>query len=205
MSKRIPKKESDLVALVELMIGGLKAEAEIFKSPPLSIDHLADSINTITLAVDNVAQKKGDYHKAVAQKDKDLNRLYQEAKAIAEYCYRASDDDKTVLDKVGLTPRARKRQVEFPGQCVKFRVLKQEINSVTFHWKEPQDGGAIRVYIIQRKETEAPPTTWTNLWTEVSKKAEIKNQPQGKIFDYRVRALNASGIGVPSNIVTLKF
>ncbi|MBW1649755.1 MAG: hypothetical protein JRJ44_03555, partial [Deltaproteobacteria bacterium] len=46
---------------------------------------------------------------------------------------------------------------------------------------------------------------WTNIWTEVHKEVELKDQPENKSFDYRVRALNIAGIGIPSNTVTVKF
>ncbi len=205
MSKKIPNKESDLIALVELMIGGLKAEAKILKNPPLTIEELADSINAVNLAVEKVALKKADYHQAVSEKNKEVDNLFNDASNTAKFCYRIANNDKTILGKMGLTPRSEKKPVEPPGQCRNFAILKQEINSLTFHWKEPVSGGPIRVYIIQRKESEQPGNNWMNLWTEIGKKAEIKDHPQNKSFDYRVRALNASGIGEASNIVTLKF
>ncbi|MBW1616725.1 MAG: hypothetical protein JRJ49_09390 [Deltaproteobacteria bacterium] len=40
---------------------------------------------------------------------------------------------------------------------------------------------------------------------KLKKKTKIKNQPQGKIFNYRVLAANTLGFGTPSNTVTAKF
>ncbi len=66
-------------------------------------------------------------------------------------------------------------------------------------------GGKVRAYIVQRKEADETITEWENLWTEIGKTCEIRNQPEGKLFEYRVRALNTAGIGPASNILTLKF
>lgn len=205
MSKKVPRKEAELVALVEVMIGGLKVDPKIFTDPPLTFEQLTNAINKINLSVDKVAQKKSDYHKAIKEKNANLNALYNNAREIAEYCYRISKNNQVILAKVGLTPRAVKQSVESPGQCRSFTVVKQEIDSATFKWKEPIAGGKIRAYIIQRKESKAPADTWINLWMEIGKEVEIKKQPSGVFLDYRVRSLNKSGIGESSNTVTLKF
>ncbi len=106
---------------------------------------------------------------------------------------------------VGLTPRAEKKPVELPDRCRDFEAVKQGINFVEFKWMKPEGGGAIRAYVIQRKEQKDPLEAWTTIWTAISKKAEIKDQQSDIILDYRVRGLNASGIGHASNEVTLKF
>jgi len=205
MSRKVPRKEAELVAFIEVIIGGLKADPEIFENPPLTSQQLSDFVSNVNLSIDNVAQNKSSYEAAIMAKDINVKTLYKSAVEIVNYCYRITKDNKSLLAKVGLTPPSEKKPAEIPGQCRVFRIEKHQINGAVFKWKHPVSGGRIRAYIIQRKESEASADSWENVWTVTEKKAEIKDQPEGKTFDYRVRALNPSGIGIPSNIVTVKF
>ncbi len=94
---------------------------------------------------------------------------------------------------------------EAPGQCLNLTITKQKIGAITLTWKKPRKCGAVRAYIIQRKESDVNSNKWENIWTEHAKQVKIKNQPEGKTFDYRVRSINTLGLGLPSNVVSAKF
>jgi len=205
MSRKVPTKEADLVAFVKVIIDGLKKNTDIFKNPPLTYEQLSNSTDNVKLAINNVAQNKLSYKEAITAKNIKVQTLYKNAVQITDYCYKISEDDKILLKKVGLTPRSEKKPAEHPGRIRDFKVVKQGIGKVTFKWKQPESGGKARVYIIQRKKAGASTKVWENVWTSIGKEAEIKNQPEGKIFEYRVHGLNIAGIGAPSNTVTVKF
>ena len=205
MSKRIPSKEAELAALADIIISGLKTDPEIFTNPPITYEQLTESVNNLTLATDNIAQNKASYEAAIMAKNLNLKKLRQQVTYVAEYCYRITNENKALLSKVGLTPRAEPKPIEAPGQCRLFTAEEQGINTVTFTWKQPATGGRVRAYVIQRREADKPSSPWLNLWTEFGKEAEIKDQPKDILLNYRVRALNNSGIGESSNVVTLKL
>ncbi len=205
MSTKVPGKEAELIAFVEAIIGGFKADPDIFKAPPYTYEHLASLIDTANISIDSVAQGKSLYEAAVETKNKDTQNLRDAAIEAADYAYKVAKRNKSILAKVGLTPRWEKKSAELPGQARTLIIAKQEIGKVIFKWKQPTAGGKVGAYIIQRKETETPPEDWKNLWTSMSKEAEINDQPENQSFDYRVRALNHTGIGAPSNTVTVKF
>jgi hypothetical protein len=205
MSKRIPHKEAELKALAEVIIGGLKTDPEIFKDPPVTFEQLTETVNHVTLSIDNVAQNKAGYEASIQAKDLNVKKMYKQVTYIAEYAYRITNEDQALLSKIGLTLRSEPKPIEAPGQCRLFNVEKQGIDSVVFTWKQPVRGGRVRAYIIQRQEAENLSTPWINVWTEFGKEAEIKDQPKDVFLDYRVRSLNNSGIGEPSNTITLKF
>jgi len=205
MSKRVPRKESDLIAFTEGVISGLKSNPKIFANPPVSYEELTSFVERLNTAQDNVAKRKSDYEAAIEIKDKNVKTLRENAIVIADFCYRISKDDRALLAKVGLTPRGEKKVPEEPGQCPNFAIVKQEIGTAIFRWKHPANGGSVRAYIVQRKEAGNPDNVWNNVRTEITRECQVKNQPEGKTFEFRVRALNAVGIGTPSNVVTIKF
>jgi len=205
MSRKVPRKDTELIAFADAIISGFKTDTNIFKLPPYTYEQLTIMADNLSLTIANVAQNKASYEAAIIARNAELKTFHEAVIESTEYCYRIAKDNKAILAMVGLVPRTEKRPTEPPGQCRELAVVKQEIGRVIFKWKNPAAGGRIKAYLVQRKETEAPPEEWMNLWTATIKEADIKEQPEGKVFDYRVRAINNAGIGTPSNIVTIKF
>jgi len=203
MGRRVPRKEAELVSLANVIISGLKANPDIFSKSPLDYKQLKDIADKFNASNNNAAQKKADYMASLLIKKEDFKFFHKSVLDVVNYCVRIAKKDKTILAKLGLKPNKEKLQ-ELPGQCLDLTVLKQEIGSVTLKWKRPK-GGNLKGYVIQRKESDASLDAWENVWTEMTKQATIKKQPKGKIFDYRVLAMNKKGLGASSNIVTVKF
>ncbi len=205
MGRRIPRKEADLIILADAIIGGLKANPDIFKNSPITFKELSTLVSTLISSKDKVTEKKADYEAAVADKDKDATTLYEGTSEIADFCYRITKNDKALLAKVGLSAPQERKPAEMPGQCRLFTTIKQGIDSAVFEWKRPVKQGRIRAYVIQRRKFETSTEAWETVWTTVDKEVEIKGQPEDQVFEYRVRALNKAGLGVASNIVSVRF
>ena len=205
MKRRVPRNETNLMAFVKGIVAGLKENPELFPNTPVEYKQLNNIIDEVTQATLNAVAKKSEYIAAVEKKKKKIETLYKNAAEVTAYLYRIGKNNKPLLSKAGINI-SEKKTSEKPGQCINFTILKQEITgSITLKWKRPKNGGSIRIYIIQRKEFNAPSNAWETVWTQTGKQAELKNQPQNKTLKYRVRALNSVGIGEPSNIVTAKF
>lgn len=82
---------------------------------------------------------------------------------------------------------------------------QQSPGAVHLDWKAPvpDKGGAVRHYIILRRE-HAPGQSFTN-WSQAALALEteitLTNQPRFIHLEYRIIAVNASGVSVPSNFV----
>ncbi|MBW1615361.1 MAG: fibronectin type III domain-containing protein [Deltaproteobacteria bacterium] len=205
MSRRIPRKEADLLVVAEAIVGGLKENPDIFKNSPINSKELSAAVSKLISSKDEVNKQKANYEAAIAHKDHDATDLYEKTTEVANFCYRVTKNNQTLLSKVGLSAPQERKPAEMPGQCRLFTVTKQEIDSATFKWQRPVKEGRIRAYIIQRRKFGDKTETWETVWTTVDKEAEIKGQPLDQIFEYRVRALNKAGLGVGSNAVSIRF
>ncbi len=203
MSRRIPRNEADFLSAAKKIISGLKANPHTFNNPPIDCKTLEKLAEDIKAAKNEVMQKKAAYQASVTIKKNIFKDFYKDILHTAKYCISASKKNKSVLSKVGL--RQGKKKPEPPGQCLNLTIEKQKPKSITLKWKNPKTGGALRSYIIQRQERSKNPEKWKTIWTAMIKQAKIKNQPQGKLFNYRVRASNTLGSGAPSNTVTAQF
>ncbi len=212
MKRRVPRKQADLIAFANAIKSGLQSNPDTFKDAPIKPKQLFDIISATIKSEIEVADKKSYYQQAMAAKKKKMETLYKTTAEITNYLYRVCKNNKPLLSKMGINIPNERKTPKKPGQCLDLIILQQEIGGkVVLKWKQPQSGGIVKSYVIQRQElgsstnTKDIKNTWENIWTEVNKQAKIKNQPEGKTFDYRVRALNRIGIGAESNNVTVKF
>ncbi|MBW1615450.1 MAG: fibronectin type III domain-containing protein [Deltaproteobacteria bacterium] len=205
MKRRVPRSQAELIFFAQKIASGLKKDPELFSNTPVGYKQLNDIIDEVRQSISEVAEQKSQYLAALEKKQKRIKTLYKDAAEVANYLYRIGKNKKEILSKVGIN-NAEKKSPEKPGQCLNFNIVKQNINgSITLKWKRPKNGGAIKSYIIQRKEFNAASDAWETVWAQTGKQTELKKQPQNKILEYRVCALNSLGIGEPSNSVTAKF
>ena len=203
MSRKIPRNEADFLSAAQKIISGLKTNPDVFNDPSIDYKSLEKLAEDFKAARDEVMQKQASYRKSVMIKQDVFKKFYKNVLYAARSCIRIAENNKAVLSKVGL--KQGRKTPEPPGQCLDLTIAKQEIKSVTLKWKKPKIGGVAKTYIIQRQEADADSDNWKTIWTEFKKQVKIKNQQEGKIFNYRVRAANALGFGLPSNTVTVKF
>ena len=199
---RIPTKESDLMALAEAMMGGLKNNASLFPAPPISPEEMDTQLNNFTLNRDNVLAAKAAYEAAVDAKNIIFKTIDETVRDNAYYCKKVAEKNDSFLTLVGLSATRRKED-EAPGQCGDFEVIKQGEGWATFEWKRPDDGGKPRAYKIERKNNQTD--NWEIAAMAMETTAEVSNQTIGESFGYRVIASNRRGDGIVSNTVTVKF
>lgn len=91
---------------------------------------------------------------------------------------------------------------EQPGPVTDFKAQKTTKNSITLGWKKPiSDGGSyITAYILELNEGE-------DKWTQIKKGKETSHTmtelTEGKEYSFRVKALNESGEGPPTELTVV--
>lgn len=91
---------------------------------------------------------------------------------------------------------------EQPGPVTDFKAHKTTKNSITLGWKKPiSDGGSyITAYILELNEGEGK-------WTQIKKSKETSHTmaelTEGKEYCFRVKALNESGEGPPTELTVV--
>lgn len=82
------------------------------------------------------------------------------------------------------------------------KALKTTKNSITLGWKKPiSDGGSyVTAYILELNEGE-------DKWTQIKKGKETSHSmadlTEGKEYSFRVKALNVSGEGPPTELTVI--
>lgn len=91
---------------------------------------------------------------------------------------------------------------EQPGPVTDFKAQKTTKNSITLAWKKPiSDGGSyITAYVLELSEGE-------DKWKQIKKGKEashtISELTEGKEYTFKVKALNESGEGPPTELTVM--
>jgi len=197
---QFPKIESEIIALAQAVLRGLKARPDVFPTPPIDLeqfegklnDHstLEQQWNTLqTQSVLMTAQKKTSTEAIAA----DLHNYLRYAEIVVQ--------DEAQLGIIGWSGRAARTPLEAPGQCRMLEASVQGNDSIHFSWKAPAEGGKPSAYEIQRHEL--PNDVWVSAGTAVDTEKTITGQPTGKKLEFRVFAVNKAGDGPVSNVVVV--
>ena len=137
MSRRIPRKEADLLLVAQKIASGLKKNPNIFNNPPLDYKALETLIEHLKAAKNQVRQKKAAYQAAVTIKQNNFKQLYKDVLYTAKYCIQIADKDESILSKIGL--QQKRKTPEPPGQCLDLKIENQTIKSMTLKWKKTKN------------------------------------------------------------------
>jgi hypothetical protein len=67
-------------------------------------------------------------------------------------------------------------------------------------------GGTVRTYVIERRQQPAGGgdfSAWQDIATSIVALIDLIDQPRGIQLEYRLRAINTGGQGLPSNSVVV--
>ncbi len=85
--------------------------------------------------------------------------------------------------------------------------IQQGPGTVHLDWKAPVPGkgGPVRSYIVLRREQPPgyPFTDWFQAGLALETEITLTNQPRFIQLEYRIIAINASGVSAPSNVVAV--
>lgn len=91
---------------------------------------------------------------------------------------------------------------EQPGPVTDFKAQKTTKDSITLGWKKPiSDGGSyISAYILEQSEGE---DKWKQIMKGKNTSHAIGELTEGKEYSFRVKALNESGEGPPTDLTVV--
>ena len=196
-----PKREADILALVESMIEGKTAHPGMF--PHLNVGVLimgrAKYEGAKAAQIEAVAQARV----VTEQKDAALAVLVEKMKVELKKSEVDVGGDAEKLDYIGWGPKAAPSPAAPPGQPRALEAVDQGNGSVELDWKGPArgTGGAVRTYVIERRDRPEGGEfgDWLQAGIALESRAILMNQPRGLELEYRVKAINHGGQGDPSN------
>ncbi len=198
---RFPKSESEIIALAQSLVAGLKTGTDIYPTPPIDPVELDVRIQTFLQARDEATATQVAAQQAIAGKNEALDELIDDMKSNLRYAENTVNYDDAQLKLLGWGGRKARTAQQAPGQCRSLEAPRQGDGWVFLDWKEPAEGGTVLAYRVQSrpKGTE----TWQDVGTALESEITLVNQPRGTAQEYRVIAMNKTGSGDPSNTTSV--
>ena len=201
-----PKREADILALVQAMIDGYQAHQGDFPSSIvfLLLVFRGSYINAKNAQTDALAAAQV----ATDEKDTALAALAEKMKAELKKSEVDVGTDSEKLEYIGWGPKAPPSPADPPGQPRNLDAVAQGAGTVLLDWKAPArgSGGTVRTYVIQRRdqlEGGGEFGDWAQAGIALESETTIMNQPRGPQLEYRVKAINTGGESLPSNTVAV--
>ena len=201
---KFPTKQADILALVELMIAGYTAHPADFPSI-IGAGSLLPKRRQYLNAKNDWTQAHAAAKLATEAKNTSLGWL----KEIMKSCLKKSQIDTAAnqekLALIGWGPKPPPQSADAPTQPRNLRAVTQGQGSLSLAWERPSDGGAVRNYVIERRQQSAGGefNEWFVVSTSLSHKINLSEQPRGGQLEYRVKAVNTGGESPPSNTVAV--
>ncbi len=198
---KFPTRESDVLALCDRMIAGFEEFGTTFPHADLP-----------ALQAKRAAYNTAKEDQIVKQAAAELATTVKEEAQAALIAFMTSQIKQSEVDcfanpemlkYIGWGPRTAPSPVALPGQPRDLAAVIQGYTTVHLDWKFPArgSGGAVRTYLIQRREavTGGAFGPWKQVGVSLETEATLIDQPRGQQLEYWVIAVNGSGESTPSN------
>ena len=196
---RFPKKEVEIAALAERLYRGLLDNNPTFPQPPVHPMLLRMRKLTYQSRHNNFMAANAAAESAIADKDDALENLIDALKSDIRYAENTVNFDDDKLKLIGWSGNKTPTALAPPGEVRQLEAPKQGDGWVFLDWKQPAEGGKVSAYKIQRRNR--PEGAWQDVATAIETESTLVDQPKGIELEYRVIAINKSGVGSPSNTV----
>ena len=197
---RFPNREAEVAALAGNVIVGLTESADDFPAPPVPAADLKTALDSYLAARDKASVADGAAAEAHGEKDEELEDLVDSLRADLRYAEEAVKHDGEKLRKLGWGPRRAPSSLEAPGQVRTLEAMRQGPGWVYLDWKEPSDGGAVAAYRVESRRKMGD--EWELVSMTIDSQVVLADQERGVDLDFQVVAVNRTGKGEPSNIVS---
>ncbi len=203
---KFPKREADILALVDAMIFGYFGHWADFpnNSPIVLFDKRGDYITAKTAQTEALAAAQV----ATEAKNLKLDGLEDLMRDELKKSEVDVGSDSEKLEYIGWGPKAPPSPTDPPGQPRNLDAAVQGAGTVLLDWKAPArgSGGKVRTYVIERRvqpEGGGEFGEWRQAGIALESETTLMNQPRGVQLEYRVKAINTGGESSPSNTVAV--
>jgi len=197
---RFPNREAEVAALAGSVIVGLTESADDFPAPPVPATDLKTALDVYLATRDKASVADGAAAEAHGEKDEALEELVDSLRADLRYAEEAVKHDGEKLRKLGWGRRKAPSSLEAPGQVRTLEAMRQGPGWVYLDWKEPSDGGAVAAYRVESRKQMGG--EWQLISMTIDSQVVLADQERGVDLDFQVVAVNRTGKGEPSNIVS---
>nr|VFK25091.1 MAG: hypothetical protein BECKMB1821G_GA0114241_101134 [Candidatus Kentron sp. MB]VFK29850.1 MAG: hypothetical protein BECKMB1821I_GA0114274_101224 [Candidatus Kentron sp. MB]VFK74966.1 MAG: hypothetical protein BECKMB1821H_GA0114242_101324 [Candidatus Kentron sp. MB] len=189
-----PIEEGKILILGQEMSSGLKANQEIFPTPPVDTKKLDAALDAYVAARDAAAAAQVAAEQATATKQEVLHALSDDIKLNLRYAEAATNFDDLKLKLIGWGGRKERTPLTAPGRTRDLRLVERGEDWITLRWERPADGGKVAAYTILFRERDSDGNgEWNNEGTALITEGTLRGQAQGKELEYGVVAINKAG------------
>jgi hypothetical protein len=195
---KFPRTGADIMELARLVASGLEQNPDAYPEPPVAPAELRAALERYREADHEVLAALGRLQQLYDAKRAALAEVVDLTKADLRYAEYTVRYDHVELIKLGWGGRRKRRRLQAPGQVLGFRIVRQDLDSVTLAWDKPVDGGPPAAYRIECSRDGRD--TWREAGSTVHTNVTLHNQERGVQLAYRAIAINRAGEGMESAI-----
>lgn len=196
---RFPEGEPAITMLAQSIVAGLAQNPTLYAASPVSSDALKTLLTQFLAAQQASIQAQAAARQATTTKNNQLQQLTDAMRQVLRYAENTVGFNDVQLKLLGWGGRAARIALEPPGQPTMLEAPQRGAGWITLTWNEPNYGGKVAAYNLQRREQQS--SVWHDVGTALETSITLTDQTRGEGFEYRVVALNKAGKSNPSNIV----
>nr|VFJ54068.1 MAG: hypothetical protein BECKFW1821B_GA0114236_10174 [Candidatus Kentron sp. FW] len=196
---KFPREEVKITNLGQEMSAGLKANADVFPSPPVDTTTLDELLASYVTVRDAAVAAQATAEQATAAKQEVVQTLAEKIKSNLRYAEMIVDFDDTKLKTIGWSGRREKSPLAPPGQVSGLVSVEEREGWIRLHWNKPKEGGKVAAYKVLCRERGS--IEWKSADTAISAEIILTGQPRGKELEYCVVPINSAGEAPISNTI----
>ncbi len=196
-----PKSENDVVGLAEAMVDGYTEYGEDF--PGVTVLTLETALTEFKAARAAQESARGQAKIATTAKNDKFAALVDLMKNDLKISEVDTGDNPDKLSLIGWGPKSPGTPIVPPTAPTNLRSNQQGAGEVVLQWAKPEAGGAVRNYIVKRRDYDSAGQVgnWQIVNFFYDNLITLINQPRGIQMEYIVSASNAGGESPASNIL----
>ena len=199
-----PTKETEVAALGDAMVAGYTAHPADFPSIDPLVELVALQAALTNYQADRQSQidTRAQANMATETKDDKLDALVEVMRNDLKLSEVDTIEAPEKLLQIGWGPRQQPQPVVAPSQPTNLHPVAEGQGILWLAWDSSVSGGAVRNYIIERREQPAGGGEfgdWDIVGSVLNNEISLNDQPRGVQMEYRVKAANLGGESTPSN------
>jgi hypothetical protein len=196
---QFPLSESEILALAQAIITGLKAHPDEFPNPPVIADDMQTLVGNVLTTRDEISHYQALAVAATNRNHTHVQSLSDAMRLDLKYAEQTVPKEKWSL--LGWGQRAEPVALQIPEQPRNLECLRHGDTSIQLDWKAPKEGGKVAIYHIERRIM--PDGPWILVKTSFDTEIVLTDQPRGQTLEFRVIASNKAGDSAVSNSVAV--